>query len=149
MFDPLEREAIIVNVAVKQKIDYRVIVETACVNTPDELLAVKKAYQARYKHSMEEDIAAHSTGDLRKFLVGLVGTYRFDADDAVDIDINLAFSEAKILHDAIVDKAFHHDEIFRILTTRSKAQLNATFNKYKDEFGTSIIKVSNKCIYNI
>ncbi|KMZ64931.1 Annexin [Zostera marina] len=140
VFDPLEREAIIVNVAVKQKIDYRVIVETACVNTPDELLAVKKAYQARFKHSMEEDIATHSTGDLRKFLVGLVGTYRFNADDAVDININLAFSEAKILHDAIVDKAFHHDEIFRILTTRSKAQLNATFNKYKDEFGTSIIK---------
>lgn len=67
MFDPLEREAIIANVAVKaSKIDYRVIVETACINSPGELLAVKQAYQARYKRSLEEDVASHTSGDLRK-----------------------------------------------------------------------------------
>lgn len=67
MFDPLEREAIIANVAVKaSKIHYRVIVETACINSPGELLAVKQAYQARYKRSLEEDVASHTSGDLRK-----------------------------------------------------------------------------------
>lgn len=137
VFPPVEREAIIANVAVKKKIDYRVIVETACVNSPGELLDVKQAYQARYKHSLEEDVAANSTGDLRKFLVALVGTYRYNGDE---IDVGLASSEAKILNNAIKEKVFHHDEVIRILTTRSKAQLNATFNRYKDEFGVSLTK---------
>lgn len=54
------------NVALKSKnVDYIVIIEIASVNSPDELLAVKRAYQARYKHSLEEDIASHTTGDFR------------------------------------------------------------------------------------
>jgi len=65
MHDPAEREAIIANVAVKDK-DYRVIIETACINSSIELLVVKQAYHARYKHSLEEDVASHTTGDFRK-----------------------------------------------------------------------------------
>lgn len=66
IFEPLEREAIIANIAVKERIDYRAIIETACINSPAELLAVKQAYQARYKRSLEEDVASHTSGDLRK-----------------------------------------------------------------------------------
>lgn len=54
------------NVAVKKSSDYHVIVEIACVLSAEELLAVRRAYQARYKHSLEEDVAAHTTGDVRK-----------------------------------------------------------------------------------
>lgn len=68
----------------------------------------------------------------------MVSTYRYDGDE---IDSSLALSEAKILHNAIKEKAFGHEEIIRILSTRSKAQVNATFNCYKDEYGASITKV--------
>ncbi|MQL91826.1 hypothetical protein Taro_024441 [Colocasia esculenta] len=129
IFEPLEREAIIANVAVKSStIDYRVIIETVCINNPGELLAVKNAYQARYKRSLEED-----------FLVPLVGCYRYYGEE---IDAGLAQSEAKILHDAMKEKVFNHEEIIRILSTRNRAQLNATFNRFKDDFGISVTKVS-------
>ncbi|KAJ0978129.1 hypothetical protein J5N97_013603 [Dioscorea zingiberensis] len=138
MFGPGEREAIFANVALKEKVDWVVIIELSCINSPNELLAIKKAYQMRYKLSMEEDVASHTSGDFRKLLLGLVSTYRYSGEE---INASLASSEAKILHDAIKKKTFDHDEVIRILSTRSKAQLNATFNRYKDEYNTSITKV--------
>lgn len=53
----------------------------------------------------------------------------------------LAKSEAKILHEKIADKEFNHDEVIRILTTRSKAQLLATLNHYNNDYGNAINKV--------
>lgn len=68
MLDPEERDAVILNVAIKEKpiLDYTSIIELSCIYSPQELLAVKRAYQTRYKHSVEEDLALHSTGELRK-----------------------------------------------------------------------------------
>ncbi|KAL6010033.1 hypothetical protein ACLOJK_000464 [Asimina triloba] len=139
MFEPAEREAILANVATikESHVDDRVLIEIACVSSPNELLTVKKTYQARYKHSLEEDVASHTRGDFRKLLVALIGTYRYDGEE---VNGKLAQAEAKILHDAIKAKDYGNEEIIRILTTRSKAQLNATINCYKDEFGTSINK---------
>lgn len=65
-------------------------------------------------------------------------TYRYDGPE---INETLAKSEADILHEAIKDKIFNHEEVIRILTTRSKAQLKASFNRYRDKHGTSITKV--------
>lgn len=62
--------------------------------------------------------------------------------DGREINARLAKSEADTLQDAIKDKAVNHEEVIRILTTRSKAQLMATFNRYRDDSGTSITKVS-------
>ncbi|XP_052193076.1 annexin-like protein RJ4 [Diospyros lotus] len=138
MLDPVDREAVLANVALKQSTtDYPVIVELACIHSADELLSVKRAYQARYKHSLEEDLAAHTSDDLRKLLVALVGTYRYEGDE---INARLANSEATVLHNAIKEKVLNHEEIIRIVSTRSKAQLVATFNRYKDEYGNSITK---------
>ena len=53
----------------------------------------------------------------------------------------LAKSEAKILHEKIAGKEYNHDEVIRILTTRSKAQLLATLNHYNNEYGNAINKV--------
>ena len=66
MFDPIEREVIFANVALKKSVDWIVIIELSCINSPDELLAIKKAYQNRYKLSLEEDVAFHTSGDFRK-----------------------------------------------------------------------------------
>lgn len=55
--------------------------------------------------------------------------------------MTLAKSEAKLLHDKITEKCYNDDDFIRVLTTRSKAQINATLNHYKDEFGQEINKV--------
>lgn len=75
---------------------------------------------------------------LLQLLVALVSAFRYSGDE---INARLAKSEAGNLHDAIKDKAFDHEEIIRIVSTRSKAQLMATINSYRDEHGTSITKV--------
>ncbi|GJM96340.1 hypothetical protein PR202_ga13164 [Eleusine coracana subsp. coracana] len=116
-----------------------------------QLFAVRQAYHDRFKHSLEEDVAAHATGDFRKlrlvhiiildtlshvafglyksFWCRFVTAYRYEGQE---VNTRLAHSEAKILHEKIHHK-YSDDEIIRILTTRSKAQLLATFNYYNDE----------------
>lgn len=71
-------------------------------------------------------------------MVPLVSAYRYDGPE---VNTSLAHSEAKILHGKISEKAYSDDEIVRILTTRSKAQLLATFNSYNDQFSHPITKV--------
>ncbi|EEF35336.1 annexin, putative [Ricinus communis] len=137
--EPADRDAVLANEALQKVIpDYRVIVEISCVSSPEDLLAIRRAYRFRYKHSLEEDVASHTTGDIRKLLVALVSAYGYDGPE---IDEKVAHLEADILRDNIFGKAFNHEEFIRILTTRSKAQLKATFNYYKDIHGTSITKV--------
>jgi len=55
--------------------------------------------------------------------------------------LNLAKTEAKLLHEKISNKAYNDDDFIRILATRSRAQINATLNHYKDAFGKDINKV--------
>lgn len=55
--------------------------------------------------------------------------------------MTLAKSEAKILHEKISEKAYNHEDVIMFLSTRSKAQINATLNRYKNEFGNDINKV--------
>lgn len=73
-----------------------------------------------------------------QLLVGLVGIYRYNGEE---INARLANSEADYLHNALKEKAFDHEEVVRIITTRSKLQILATINKYKDDHGSSITKV--------
>ncbi|KAL2925592.1 Annexin-like protein RJ4 [Bienertia sinuspersici] len=74
---------------------------------------------------------------MRNFLVGIVSTYKYHGDE---IDQTIAYSDANTLHDEIQDKGSIHEEIIRIISTRSKQQLLATFNHFKDIHGTSISK---------
>ncbi|XP_075523152.1 annexin Gh1-like [Primulina tabacum] len=136
--DPLERDAYIANEATKRwTSSNQVLVEIACARSPKELLLARDAYHIRFKRSLEEDVAYHTTGDFRKLLVPLVSSYRYCGDD---VDLTLAKREAKILHEKISEKACSDDDLIRILATRSKAQINATLNQYKNEFGNDINK---------
>ncbi|KAL9260530.1 Annexin D8-like protein [Drosera capensis] len=138
VLDPRDREAVFVNEALKNEtVDYQVILEISCAISPEELLAVKRAYYQRYKRSMEEDVASHTTGKTRNFLLAMVGTYKYHGNE---IDEITAHSEAKLLHDEILHKESGHEEMIRIISTRSKQQLLATFNHFKDIHGTSITK---------
>lgn len=71
-------------------------------------------------------------------MVPLATAFRYEGDE---VNMTLANSEAKKLHEKISEKAYSDDEIIRILTTRGKAQLNATLNQYNNHFGNPINKV--------
>lgn len=73
-----------------------------------------------------------------QLLVVVTSAYRYDGDE---FDENLAHLEANILHQVIENKAFNDDEIIRILCTRSKKQLCATFSTFRNVYGTTITKV--------
>lgn len=75
---------------------------------------------------------------IYQLLLPLVSSYRYEGDE---VNMTLAKSEAKILHEKISKKAYNDDDLIRILATRSKAQINATLNHYKNEFGNDINKV--------
>lgn len=77
-----------------------------------------------------------------QLLVPLVTSFRYEGDE---VNMTLAKSEAKILHEKISDKAYNDEEIIRILTTRSKSQINATLNHYNNAFGNAINKVISIC----
>ncbi|CAD5164533.1 unnamed protein product [Musa acuminata subsp. malaccensis] len=138
VLDAAERDAVLANEVVRKwSPGNRVLIEIAVARTADELFAAKRAYQARFKRSLEEDVAAHTNGDFRKLLVPLVSSYRYEGSE---VNASLAKSEAKMLHEKIKGKDYNHEEVIRILTTRSKAQLLATFNDYKNQFGNPINK---------
>ncbi|KAK4253810.1 hypothetical protein QN277_010437 [Acacia crassicarpa] len=139
VLEPTDRDAVLANVAIRnsKNVDYNVIAEIACVYSSEGLLAVRRAYLNRYKHSLEEDLAANTSGPFRQLLVGLVSSYRHEGEE---INARLAQSEANILHEALKHKNGNYEEVTRILTTRSKSQLIATFNRYRDDHATSITK---------
>lgn len=134
--DPAERDANLANEATKRwTSSNQVLVEIACARSPHDLLLARQAYHARFKKSLEEDVGQHTTGDFRKLLVPLVSSYRYEGDE---VNMTLAKTEAKILHENILKKAYSDEDVIRILATRSKAQINATLNHYKNEFGKDI-----------
>lgn len=76
---------------------------------------------------------------LLQLLLLLVSVYRYETEVT---EPKLVETEAEILHKCIKDKAYNHDEIVRILTTRSKAHLTATFYRFRDVYSTPITKVN-------
>ncbi|KAF2574646.1 hypothetical protein F2Q70_00006244 [Brassica cretica] len=138
VLDPPERDALLANLALQKPVpDCKVLVEIACMRSPEDLLATRRAYRCLYKRSLEEDLASRTTGDIRKLLVATASAYKYDGEE---IDETLAHSEAAILHDEILGKAVDHEETIRVISTRSNVQLCAIFNRYKDIYGRSITK---------
>ncbi|XP_062099344.1 annexin D2-like [Humulus lupulus] len=137
-FEPAERDAFLTYESTKMFTSNQwVLVEIGTTRSTHELILVRKAYHARYKKSMEEDVAHHTHGDIRKLLLPLVSSLRYEGDE---VNTTLARAEAKVLREKVTDKAFNDDDFIRILCTRSKAQLNATLNHYNNSYGNSINK---------
>jgi hypothetical protein len=68
--DPAERDAVLANEgARKWQPGSPVLVEIACARGSAQLFAVRQAYHERFKRSLEEDVAAHVTGDFRKVIL--------------------------------------------------------------------------------
>ncbi|KAG8085416.1 hypothetical protein GUJ93_ZPchr0010g7568 [Zizania palustris] len=142
--DPAARDAKLVNKALRKKGDLRhlwVLVEVACASSPDHLVAVRKAYRSAYTSSLEEDVAScsHLKDPLRQFLVRLVSSYRYAGEQVSD---DLAGEEAAGLHSAVVSEGQPlHGDVVRIVSSRSKPQLRATLERYRQEHGKAIDEV--------
>ena len=74
-----------------------------------------------------------------QFLVRLVSSYRYSGDL---VDDELARAEAAELHDAVVArKQLLHGQVVRIVSSRSKQQLKATFERYRQDRGKAFDEV--------
>jgi annexin A7/11 len=137
--DPAERGARLANDALaagKRAISDQhawALVEVACASAPDHLVAVRRAYRSLFGCSLEEDVAACPAlqlDPLGKLLVSLVRSYRCETEV---FDGDVARLEAAQLAEAV--------EVIRIVSTRSKAQLRATFQRYEQDHGADIDEV--------
>ncbi|PWZ11915.1 Annexin D3 [Zea mays] len=139
--DPAARDAKLAHKAMKKKGERYVwvLIEVACASTPDHLVAVRKAYRESYPASLEEDVAACPLYKDPRFLVRLVSSYRYSGDL---VDDELARAEAAELHDAVVArKQLLHGQVVRIVSSRSKQQLQATFERYRQDRGKAFDEV--------
>ncbi|VAH06905.1 unnamed protein product [Triticum turgidum subsp. durum] len=142
--DPAARDAKLAYKALRKKGGDRhawVLIEVACASSPDHLVAVRKAYCSAYDSSLEEDVAACPLykDPLKQFLVRLVSSYRHGGEH---VDGELARAEAAELHGAVAAKKQPlHGDVVRIVSSRSKPQLKATFQHYKREHGKAIDEV--------
>ncbi|XP_052193070.1 annexin D3-like [Diospyros lotus] len=149
--DPAERDARLANKALnscskgiishlkvrgKDTITHlQVIVEIACATPPDHLMAVRQAYCSLFDCSLEEDITSKVSLPVRKVLLGLVSSYRYNGNV---VDSNIANSEATKLYEAIQSKHLDDDEFLWILGTRNFFQLKKTFECYQKKYRNSI-----------
>ncbi|KAK4802955.1 hypothetical protein SAY86_001158 [Trapa natans] len=146
-YDPPERDARLAREAMqtnKKEINrLQPLIEIACAPpSPHHLIAVRQAYCALYDSSLEEDISSTINLPIRKILVGLMSSYRYDKQ-AVSMEI--ANSEAELLHQAIQKKQLYHDHVVWILSTRNVFQLRATLQCYKQKFGNPIQEDIKSC----
>ncbi|KAL6124929.1 hypothetical protein ACLB2K_077437 [Fragaria x ananassa] len=145
-YDPPERDAKLARDALKQKKkgikQLKVLVEIACASSPHHLMAVRQVYGSLFECSLEEDIASNLSLPLRKLLVGLVSSYRYDREL---VDSGIVSSEALKLHEAIKTKQLDHNHVVSILSTRNIFQLRETFECYKQNYGTSIDQDIKNC----
>ncbi|KAJ1297089.1 hypothetical protein BS78_01G351200 [Paspalum vaginatum] len=112
------------------------LVEVACTRAADDLLGARRAYHALYHRSLEEDVAYLVKDANASLLVGLVTAYRYEG---ARVSEDLAKEEAKALGAAVkaapAARLVQNEQVVRVLTTRSKPQLRATFRIYKELHG--------------
>ncbi|PNT77408.1 annexin D4 [Brachypodium distachyon] len=121
-----------------------ILVELACTRSAEELLGARRAYHALYSRSLEEDVAYRlKETEHAGLLVGLVAAYRYEG---ARVSEDLATEEAN----AISAKPGNNEVLARVLATRSKPQLRATFRIYREIHGKpleeDLIAVGGICL---
>ncbi|KVG94664.1 Annexin, partial [Cynara cardunculus var. scolymus] len=146
--EPTERDAYLVNEATKKLTASNwVLMEIACSRSSDHLFCVRKAYHAKNKKSIEEDVAHHTSGDFRKLLVPLVSAFRYEGDEDLKADpkdeyLKLLRSTIKCLtvpekyYEKVLRLAINKlgtDEwaLTRVITTRAEVDLKRIAEEYQ------------------
>nr|XP_035976428.1 annexin A13-like [Halichoerus grypus] len=109
--------------------DEAVLIEVLCTRTKKEIIAIKEAYQRLFDRSLESDVKADTSGNLKKILVSLLQANRDEGDD---VDKDLAGQDAKDLYNAGEGRRGTYKLAFNeVLAKRSHKQLRATFQAYQ------------------
>ena len=84
--DPAERDAVLANEAARKwQPANRVLVEIACTRTSAQVFAARQAYHERFKRSLEEDIAAHITGDFHKVMCSRSRLFSLPVEESISV----------------------------------------------------------------
>ncbi|RZC77553.1 hypothetical protein C5167_001748 [Papaver somniferum] len=149
MLDPAERDAKLIRKSLeglkkkKSAKEFEVLVETTCAYSPHHLMAVRQCYCSLFHCSLEEDIFSNvSLPSLKKLLVSLVSSYRYDGEL---VDESMAKVEASLLRDAIENKQLDHDNMILVLSTRNVSHLKAIFQCYFQNYGNPIDQDIKNC----
>lgn len=60
---PWERDARFAHYVLHKAYPFTILVELGCTRSSEELLGARRAYQALYHHSLEEDVSIHVKQD--------------------------------------------------------------------------------------
>ncbi|KAJ8423932.1 hypothetical protein Cgig2_032946 [Carnegiea gigantea] len=140
VMDPTERDAALAHQALeKGKPNYKLILEIVCTKSPEELLTVKRTYHSIHKRALEEDIASHTNGKIRKALRG-------DSDNEFFTVVRASIRcikypqkyFAKVLHNAIKGLGTDEDALSRVIVTRAEIDLKEIKNLYFDRNNVSL-----------
>ncbi|XP_054817187.1 annexin D3-like isoform X2 [Prosopis cineraria] len=128
-YDPPERDAHLANKALKDRkkdvTHLQVLVEIACASTPNHLMSVREAYCSIFDCSLEEDIASCVSQPIRKLLMSLVRSYRYDKE-AVNLEI--VESEASMLHGAVDSKQLDDENLIWDIKKCGNGDLESLLN---------------------
>lgn len=149
--DPPSRDAFILRDALSSHIfssssrRRRILIETLCLQSPEDLRCITEAYSSRFHRSLHDDIFTSTEGICRSlFARYLVSEH--DAKCGAEMGINGASEEAKELSESLGSRAGNIDVtvFLRILTTRSRQQLLTIFDAYKHMYGKDVHKALKK-----
>eukprot|EP01135_Chromosphaera_perkinsii_P000032 Nk52_evm11s16 gene=Nk52_evmTU11s16 len=119
-----------------------VLIEIMCTRNNAHMEEIKKAYEAKYKKSLEDDISSDCSGHFKRLLVSLCQASR---DESTEVNQEKAEQDAAKLYDAGQGKIGTDESVFnRIIALRSYPQLRATFDAYIKVAGYDIERAIEK-----
>ncbi|PAV65616.1 hypothetical protein WR25_12309 [Diploscapter pachys] len=120
------------------------LIEIICTRTPDELKAIKAAYEREYDNQLDQEIASETSGGFKELLVKLVNGSR---NARQDTDDEVARNDAKLLYTDGKDEASakkEYSNFLIILATQNQNQLRKIFAEYERLSGGPIEKTISK-----
>ncbi|EYC28225.1 hypothetical protein Y032_0008g52 [Ancylostoma ceylanicum] len=124
--------------------DEAVLIEILCSRTPDQMNAIRIAYEREYKTPLEKEVASETSGEFKDLLVALVTGSRDSSrntndqeakDDAVRL---YADGKAKLVGKGAAS------HFLKILATQNQYQLRKVFAAFADLSGSTIEKAIEK-----
>ncbi|XP_038993671.1 annexin D5-like [Hibiscus syriacus] len=139
MHDPAERDATVIRQAFLSDItNLSAATEVICSRTPSQIQLIKQNYHSKFGIVLEQDVAAHTSGDHQKLLLAYLSTHR---SEGLEVDREKAMKDAKALFKAGEKKLGTDEKTFIcVFSERSRAQLATISAAYHDMYGGSLKK---------
>ncbi|PAV88862.1 hypothetical protein WR25_01730 [Diploscapter pachys] len=124
--------------------DEHTLIEIICSRTPDQLRAIRAAYEREYNKQLDKEVASETSGEFKELLVNLVDGSRDASQDTNDAaahdDAVRLYADGK----GKLSAKEEHSNFLKILATRNQKQLRKIFAEYERLSGGPIEKAINK-----